>query len=117
METDCIAARLQHTTLDWEDWLLVMGKQVLVLDALRVLDGSWGVIVSCFSPVPRECALLLALKFNFDARRQCWLHNVEINLAVNSISGLVEGEFSLNLNTALRIMRSGIAEEKHLLIL
>jgi len=111
LEADRVAARLKATALNRENWLLVMSEKVLVLNALRVLDGAGWVIVSLSGPESGEGAFLFALDFDFDARCEARLHNVEVDFTVDGVSGLVEGELCLDLDSALGVVGSRVAED------
>lgn len=82
------------------------------LDAFRSLNVLWWVTLLNI-PISGESCLFLSFNFNLDKSGKKLLENLNKDLSVNKVTGLIKGEFGLHLNTALGEITTGIAEIDH----
>ena len=86
-----------------------MGKLVIELHSFRAF------LVSIL-PKAGEGSLLSALHFDFNVGSLEGLERFNEDFSVHNVTGLIKGEFSLNLNPALWEVASSVAKVEHLII-
>ena len=85
---------------------------MFLFDFFLVLVRLMLIIIS--SPESFEWNFLLSFNLNLNVRGLEWTHNLNENCSVDYVTGLVEGEFCLNLNLPLGEVASFVTEVQHL---
>ena len=98
-----LASDLEHGDLD-------VGELVLVLDAFGALTELFTVLLL---PETRKRRLFLAFDLHFYEAGGQGLKHINEDFTLDSVAGLIEGELSLNLETALGEIASGVREVEH----
>ena len=101
LERHSVGARIEEVSGNFENAHFVVGKPMVVLDAFR---SSLVTIL----PKAGKSSFLSSFYFNLNVTCSQRLQHFNENLSVNGVSGLIEWEFSLYLNPALREVASSV---------